>query len=232
MSIRRPFQFFLVILFPPLYQNFRILTRSKRYVHNFAALNTGCIGQTQFFFRTLPLIFIILSVISTFCNFPKSAIFLIIFLTFLMQFKRYGKVKKQNSTTYYVKCKLDQYQYNLVPRVSLSPPVSERRDNPFRSPLGSVETNFILRRPSLKVFVCYLSDSERHVTSLCQGLSSLALGGPGERDPGNEVGTNIPQCGSSQLLGQQEVYYMVLGPGCLFSVKTHFRSLEFLVLPP
>ena len=51
----------------------------------------------------------------------------------------------------------------------------------FLPTLASVETNLILSRPSPKRFVCHLQDSGRHVTSVCQGLSSLALGG-GEKE--------------------------------------------------
>ena len=43
---------------------------------------------------------------------------------------------------------------------------------------------FPLGRPCLQ----HLPDSERHMTSPCQGLSSLAPGGAKMRDPGNEVG--------------------------------------------
>ena len=56
---------------------------------------------------------------------------------------------------------------------------------PFYPGLGF--DKFTLRRPSLKPFVCHLQDSGRHITSVCQGLSSPAPRGGKMRDPGNEV---------------------------------------------
>ena len=54
--------------------------------------------------------------------------------------------------------------------------------------LRSIGTNLTLTRPFPKSFVCNLTDSRRHVTSVYQGLCLFRSMGRVGENPGNEVG--------------------------------------------
>ena len=55
----------------------------------------------------------------------------------------------------------------------------------YYAPCSLSEEKFLLGRPSLQWFNCHLPDSGRQVTSLCQGVSSLAPRGGEMKEPGN-----------------------------------------------